>query len=50
MTLNTELEDFRPLKIAYQEDQFTERPFKTGWGGVMRLTLMIYKEACGPRI
>ena len=32
MTLNTELEDFRPLKIAYQEDQFTERPFKTGWG------------------
>lgn len=32
MTLNTELEDFRPLKIAYQKDQFTERPFKTGWG------------------
>jgi hypothetical protein len=32
MILNTELEDFRPLEIAYQEDMFAERPLKTGWG------------------
>ena len=27
-----EMEPFRALKIAYQDDQFTERPFRTGWG------------------